>query len=164
MFPVDEDVRNEVKQGITQRDSFSVHFIVSIGALLSLSLSIKGYASFLLFLAPLAADFYAAQIFYSYSIHEGLSDYLSEVIEPRIAKLIEANGMQKQFYLWKSNTHFNSRFCSQKVLGIRKPFFKMSIFAVPVTSSFAFILLHINDGLFYTDFASNNWIVHGISF
>lgn len=102
LLKVQEDARGEIRQRITQRDSFGASLIVAIGGILTISVSVNSYASFLVFLIPLFTDFFAMQIFYSYSIHEGLSNFLSDCIEPKISELMGVGKGQRQFYLWES--------------------------------------------------------------
>ena len=95
------DLREELRQRISQRDSFAIQFMVSIGAIVALSIQENSYASFLFLLLPAITLFFSIQIFYSYSIHRKLSDFIREHVESELSRLLEYKQGQMQNIFWE---------------------------------------------------------------
>jgi len=81
-----EDVRDEVKRRIQQRDQYSMQLTVALGAIAVGAYSTNGTTR-LFILAPLVTIYFTALILYSYRIHHMLANYLRDVIEPKFEDL-----------------------------------------------------------------------------
>lgn len=81
-----EDVRDEVKRRIQQRDQYSMQLTVALGAIAVGAYSTNGTTR-LFILAPLVTFYFTALILYSYRIHHMLANYLRNVIEPKFEDL-----------------------------------------------------------------------------
>jgi hypothetical protein len=93
-----EDVRDEVKRRIQQRDQYSMQLTVALGAIAIGAFSAKGTPR-LFILAPLVSIYYTALILYSYRIHDMLAIYLRKVIEPEFSSLTEVP-TEKEWESW----------------------------------------------------------------
>jgi D-glycero-D-manno-heptose 1,7-bisphosphate phosphatase len=156
------DLRKEVEQRISQRDSFAIQFIVAVGALLSLGVQNNKFSPFLVLLIPLITLFYALQIFYSYSIHDSICDFIKNNIEPTLASLMDVAPGQAKEYLWETHNTFNRKLRSQKAYGIRKGFFKIIIFVMPVVASAIYFLLTLNKNIFSETDRGYDMMVNGL--
>src|SRR5574344_1169954 len=121
------DCRQEIEMRISQRDTFGIQYLVSLGALIGFGLNVDfKYASLLFLLIPLVSFYFTTQIIYSYSIHDRLHNFLVKHIEPEISKILELNDVEKIGLLWESYCEFDSRRKSIKTPGIRKKFFEIT--------------------------------------
>jgi hypothetical protein len=83
-----EDVRDEVKRRIQQRDQYSMQLTVALGAIAVGAFSSNGTPR-LFILAPLVVIYFTGLILYSYRIHDMLMSYLQKEIEPEFQALTE---------------------------------------------------------------------------
>ena len=126
---INSDIRNEIKQRITQRDSYSVQMIVSVGVLLTIAFGNSKYDKVIIAL-PLFSIYYTMLILYSYKIHKNLTDYLVYELYPIYSTLYEGISIKSEWELYHQ--------INQTKPGIRKIFFKTSM---PIVSIFSFLYL-----------------------
>lgn len=81
-----DDVRDEIKKRIGQRDSYSISLTIASGTIMAIAFSANRYEEILIAL-PLISIYFTVLIMYSYEIHRLAARYLREEIEPKIAKL-----------------------------------------------------------------------------
>ncbi|SFI89896.1 hypothetical protein [Thermoflavimicrobium dichotomicum] len=81
-----EDIRNEIKNRIEQRDSLSNQLIATMGVVAGFAVPNEEYRIIIL-LIPLLSIYYTLQILYSFTVHDFLTKYLRDVIEPRLSQL-----------------------------------------------------------------------------
>lgn len=113
-----EELRNELKQRISQRDNFSVQFVVACCAVLALTASMAD--KYLIMLLPLITIFFATQIFESYKVHERLVEFIRDTLEEKISNQI---GEDFKDCLWETHCkHIRELMLDQNVGG-RKRFF-----------------------------------------
>ena len=93
---------------------------------------------FLFFLLPLIALFYSIQILYSYTIHDRCHKFLAEEIEPEIGRLLSLSRNEEDRLSWERYCDIQSKAIKVKAPGIRKKFFEVAIFVVPLVSSALF--------------------------
>ncbi len=84
------DARDEIKQRIKQRDEYSVQLIVALGVIIGLAFANTNFR-FLVLLAPPISAYFTVLIMYSYQIHESLTKYIREIIEPTLNRLCKTN-------------------------------------------------------------------------
>jgi len=85
-----DDVRDEIKKRIEQRDKYSIQLTIALGAIVAFTFrSGSSGSSQALIAAPLVSIYFTVLILYSYRIHKILARYLREEIEPRLAELHE---------------------------------------------------------------------------
>ena len=141
LISLEGELRNEVKQRISQRDGFATQFLIGCGTVLTLSFLEFPFASFLIWLMPLVTIFYSIQILYSYTIHDNLTRFLRKHIEPELSRLLEINQAYRQNYFWETRCSFDRNLVNSKYPGIRKGFFEKVIFVTPIVAFVIFILL-----------------------
>lgn len=142
LLSVYSDNRSEIEQRITQRDNFAIQFIVSSGAVITLSLLSFDYAYYLIFLWPLVTLFFAIQIKYSYVIHNRIHLFLVNNLEPEIARLLKYSKNEKNNLCWENYCDHMSLKRNMKTPGIREGFFNISLFIIPVMTLAIFLGLH----------------------
>lgn len=120
---IKEDVRDEIKKRIEQRDKYSIQLTVVLSALVAVAFSKNGYEKVLL-AAPLASIYFTVLILYSYAIHGLLARYLREEIEPLLAELA---GVELQ-------VEWENYYAQYYVPGIRKSFFLTALWVVTIAS------------------------------
>jgi hypothetical protein len=81
-----EDVRDEIKRRIQQRDQYSMQLTVALGAIAVGAFSANGTTR-LFVIAPLVSLYFTALILYSYGIHDMLANYLRRELEPEFKNL-----------------------------------------------------------------------------
>lgn len=143
-----DDNRREIEQRITQRDNFSIQFIVTSGALLSLSLLEFEYAYFLILLWPLISLFFTVQIKYSYVIHNRIHYFLVNNIEPELAKIVGFSNDERINLCWETYCNRRSELKKAKTPGIREGFFDKACYVIPLISIIVFDLLLTASGNF----------------
>lgn len=119
-----EDVRDEVKRRIQQRDQYSMQLTVALGAIAIGASSAKGTHMFFA-VAPLVSIYFTALILYSYRIHDLLATYLRQEIEPEFAALCNVP-TPKEWETWYLN--------SGQRPGVRRWFFVIEMWIVTVLS------------------------------
>lgn len=137
-----KDCRTEIEQRISQRDNFTNQLVVTLGVVLSLGVMNFKYSAYLLLLLPFLSLFYTIQILYSYSIHDRLHAYLSDQIEPAIAKKLHIPRHEIGRYLWENYCRIDSNLKSIKTPGIRKNFYIYVSYVFPFLSGFLFFLIN----------------------
>ncbi len=108
-----EDIRDEIKKRIGQRDSYSMQLTIALGAIMAIAFAPKGYREVLI-AAPFVLIYYIALILYSYEIHRFAAEYLRDKIEHELARLC---GTLEEIE-WE--TYYKAE---DKVIGIRSLFF-----------------------------------------
>jgi len=122
-----QDVRDEVKRRIEQRDKYSIQLSLALAALLAVSFSTTGFRAVLI-AAPLVSIYFTVLILYSYRIHHVLAKYLREEIEPELARLY-GTPLKKEwetYYYWEDYDKKKKR----EVPGIRRRFFLIALWVV----------------------------------
>jgi hypothetical protein len=118
-----EDIRDEIKKRIGQRDNYSISLTIASGTIMAIAFSASKYKEILIAL-PLISIYFTVLIMYSYEIHRLAAKYLREEIEPRIAKLCETPiSIEWETYYRKNN-----------IPGIRSSFFLMMMIIISVFS------------------------------
>jgi hypothetical protein len=107
---IHQDIRDEIKRRIEQRDNYSIQMTLAVGAIVAVS---AGFPAALI-AAPLVVTFFTVLVLYSYQIHRLLSGYLADKIEPELARLcgtdpeaeweryykhVAVPGIRRSFYL-----------------------------------------------------------------
>jgi D,D-heptose 1,7-bisphosphate phosphatase len=113
-----EDIRDEIKRRIEQRDKYSLQFVIALATIAALfSFSNTGGIGIdfrkVIVIAPGVSIYFSVLILYSYRIHYILTKYLSVKIEPKLATLHELS----RDYEWENF------YRSLSIPGIRKNFF-----------------------------------------
>lgn len=114
-----EDVRDEIKSRIKQRDIYSIELTVALATILGIAYSNSSFKDIIL-LAPLPTIYFTLLIFYSYRIHKNLSEYLRNKIEP---KFIELTNLPK-------DTEIETYFHKNSLVGVRSLFFLLMLWVV----------------------------------
>jgi len=118
-----QDIRDEIKRRIEQRDKYSIQLTIALGAIIAISLPPDGFKGALI-AAPLVSIYFTMLILYSYRIHRILSSYLRNEIEPELARLCGVSP-QKEWEIYYE---------SKAVPGLRKNFFMLALWVVCVLS------------------------------
>lgn len=132
-----QDIREEMKYRIQQRDTYSIQMTVALGALVGIAAtsiavqaqsnsatSIVNLVYRVLVAAPLISIYFTTLILYSYRIHRLLSKYLREVIEPELSRLCGVP-LEIEWENW---------YTKNAVPGIRKSFFLGSLWTICILS------------------------------
>ncbi|MBI5294908.1 MAG: hypothetical protein HY869_05490 [Chloroflexi bacterium] len=132
-----QDIREEMKYRIQQRDAYSIQMTLALGALVGVAAtsvatqtqstnvtSIINLAYRALIAAPLISIYYTTLILYSYRIHRLLSKYLRDVIEPELSRLYEV----------PIDVEWENWYSKNAVPGIRRSFFLGSLWATCILS------------------------------
>lgn len=127
-----QEVRDEIKLRIEQRDKYSIQLTVALSALLALSVTnttnqvtVFGFTYRILLAAPLVSIYFTTLILYSYRIHKLMAKYLREEIEPELSQLC-GTVIKKEWEHYYQN---------HAVPGIRKSFFLGTLWLVCIGSS-----------------------------
>lgn len=107
------DIRDEIKRRIEQRDRYSIQMLVALGAIMGFSFTTAN--NIIICVAPLVAIYYSVLILYSYRIHIVAAKYLREKLEPELA---EVCGVSK-------NLEWENFYNCNQVPGIRRMFFNV---------------------------------------
>ncbi|MBI4285903.1 MAG: hypothetical protein HY670_08430 [Chloroflexi bacterium] len=118
-----QDMRDEVKRRIEQRDKYSIQLSIALAALIAVSFSRPGLRTVLI-AAPLVSIYFTVLILYSYRVHHVLAKYLLEEIEPELAHLCGITVSKE----WENY------YQTQKIPGIRKRFFLAALWVVSALS------------------------------
>lgn len=118
-----QDVRDEVKRRIEQRDKYSIQLSLALAALLAVSFSSTSLRAVLI-AAPLVSIYFTVLILYSYRIHHVMAKYLHNEIEPELARLCGT----------PVNKEWEKYYYTQEVPGIRRQFFLVALWVVSVLS------------------------------
>lgn len=141
LFNTHGEVRSEIQSRINQRDTFAIQFIVGSGAIITIGFLEFQYSPYLFFLLPIIALFYSIQILYSYTIHDRCHKFLANNIEPEIAKTLAITKGDEERLMWEEYCDVEAKKIKVKTPGIRKRFFEIAVFVVPVIASCLFYLL-----------------------
>lgn len=135
LLQVRDDVRDELKQRITQRDNFAIQFTVLALALVTLAFSADKFAFSALALFPIISLFYCMLIDSSYRVHERLVEYLNTEIEPKIEE-------GSKIKLWEHYCRdVRALECNNAPSG-RKRFFHAIAICSPAISAILLVTLH----------------------
>lgn len=145
------DCRSEIEQRVKQRDDFSIQFMVSASAVLALGFLDFAFAPYLFFLLPVISIFYSIQIFYSYSIHNRLHNFLYKQLEPEIGRLLGLDDVYISRHYWENYCEVDSKLRVIKTPGIRESFFRVCSYVIPFISVILFVATGITKGLFATN-------------
>ena len=118
-----QDMRDEIKSRIRQRDKYSIQLTISLGALVAVSFS-STELRLVLLAVPLVSIYFTILILYSYKIHSVIAKYLREEIEPELAHLCETPP-EKEWEIYYKD---------QNVPGIRRDFFISAMWFVCILS------------------------------
>lgn len=132
-----QDIREEIKYRIQQRDAYSIQMTIALGALVGIAAtsiaaqtqsnntaSITNSVYRVLIAAPLISIYFTTLILYSYRIHRLLSKYLREVIEPELSR----------YYKVPINIEWENWYAKNAVPGIRRSFFLGSLWTICILS------------------------------
>lgn len=120
---IKQDIRDEVKKRIEQRDRYSVQLTIALGALVAIAFGPTGFGKALV-AAPLVSIYFTVLILYSYRIHRILARYLRENIEPELARLC---GISPEM-------EWENYYAAHAVPGIRQIFFICALWIVCLAS------------------------------
>lgn len=120
------ELRGELKQRISQRDSYCSQCIVFSAAVLTATASTRNPWISLLF--PLIVDFYYVLILESYEVHDRLVVFIREKLEETIAS---ETGIEKDL-LWEHYCEFDRDMTVSAAIGGRKIFFTIVALLSPV--------------------------------
>ena len=111
---IKEDVRDEIKRRIRQRDNYSIQQVVILGIVAAaiFSKEIPFQDEFVLFV-PVIPIYFTVLILFSYRIHRIISTYLRCEIEPKLAEYCGTD----------QKNEFEIYYKDMAVPGIRKKFF-----------------------------------------
>lgn len=130
------ELRGELKQRISQRDSCCTQCVVFMAAMITAAFSTKN--AWITLLIPVVMDFYCLQIFESYAVHERLVEFIRENLEKRIAVEI---GENPEDFLWESYCAKERDLILSNFTGGRKRMFSLATLVTPVlTGMIAFWL------------------------
>lgn len=129
LLNLENDIRDEVKKRVAQRDSFAVQCIVAAGVLIGLSITESAFAPYIILLFPLIAFFYINQINHSYAVHAKLMEFIVDKIEVDIKKLY--NGEKS---LGWNNYAYKEEKKNKDAFGKRRNFFNYVIYFIPFVS------------------------------
>ncbi len=118
-----QDIRDEIKRRIEQRDKYSIQLTIALGAIVAVSLSATGLGKVLI-AAPLVSIYFTVLILYSYRIHRLLAVYLREKIEPELARLCGTS----------PTIEWETYYAAHAVPGIRRTFFLGALWVVCIAS------------------------------
>ena len=86
-----EDIRDEIKKRIEQRDKYSIQLTIALSAVIAIAFSKTKDENFvysgILIVVPLISIYFNVLIMYSYTIHRTAARYLREKIEQELANL-----------------------------------------------------------------------------
>lgn len=116
LVKVHADVREEIKQRISQRDKYVIQNLISTGFIFAVTFT-KIENKSLLLLLPITHLYFLYLIDYSYQIHNRLAEYLRDVVEDEMHALIPSIRTNRFSYL---ETYFGK---NRKESGIRSSFF-----------------------------------------
>ena len=135
MEKVREDIRDEIKKRIEQRDKYSIQLTIALSAIIALASSKPDYSGVLI-VAPLVSIYFTVLIMYSYEVHSTAARYLREKIEPALASLCATLvDMEWETYYLEED---------KKTPGIRHIFFLMML---PIISAISLVYLWLSDSV-----------------
>lgn len=121
------ELRGELKQRISQRDSYCAQCIIFMSAMITAAVSTRN--AWVAILIPVIMDFYCLQIFESYSVHERLVEFIREQLEKRIASQV---GENKSEFLWESYCEKERDLTLKSAIGGRKQMFSIATLVTPL--------------------------------
>jgi D-glycero-D-manno-heptose 1,7-bisphosphate phosphatase len=128
---INNDIRDEMKKRIAQRDTYSNQTIIALAAIIAIAFGPLNFDKALI-AAPLISIYFTVLILYSYRIHQYLSDYLINVVYSKYEKLYENITITDEWELYHRLNNTKP--------GIRKRFFKVSMIVVTVISGTILLL------------------------
>jgi len=135
-----QDLRDEAKMRITQRDNLSIQCFIVLGTLLVGALTSSFY--YILLLMPLITIYYTTQILYSYFIYDMICYFLREKVEKKIVELIGKNDEGVLLFEWENFTAHNRKVSNVKVIGIRRNFFVVIMWVISFGAQLIAAFLH----------------------
>jgi len=118
-----QDIRDETKRRIEQRDKYSIQLTIALGAIVAVSFSKSGLGKVLI-AAPLVSIYFTVLILYSYRIHRLLALYLREKLEPELARLCGTS----------PDIEWETYYTAHEVPGIRRGFFLGALWVICIVS------------------------------
>ncbi len=103
-----QESRDEIKQRITQRDSYFIRMAITFAAIIIGTIKYKA----IVFLLPIVGMYFAVLISSSYKIHHALTSYMRDELETKIKQLLIDSG---------NNTYqeFEEMFETRSLVGVR---------------------------------------------
>ncbi len=129
-----DDLRSEIKQRITQRDSFAIQFVVTSLTIFTVALNNK--ICHTLLLLPIISLFYSSMILSSYRIHARLAEFTREHIELQLSKALAIEKPSEFF--WESYCAKERAITLNNKIGIRKLFFSLILMCMPIITFILF--------------------------
>lgn len=120
---IKNDLRDEIKKRIDQRDKYSIRLTIVLSALVAFAFSESEFQKALI-AAPLASIYFTVLILYSYRVHSLIAKYLREVIEPRLADGV-GHKLALEWETW---------YKANEIPGIRKKFFLAALWVVTLAT------------------------------
>ena len=97
-----DELRDELKMRIQQRDNLAIQFIVIVGVLSGIAFTDYSYAYFTILIIPLMTLFFSIQIFSSYEVHDRLVKFIREHIEVELGHVLNVD--DKKLYNFFGNS------------------------------------------------------------
>lgn len=119
-----QDVRDEVKRRIEQRDKYSVQLTVSLGAIVAVAFGATSFEKVLI-AAPLISIYFTVLLLYSYRVHDVLALFLREQLEPELAQRCDT----------QPDLEWEQFYKRQAIPGIRRTFFLWALWIVYVLTT-----------------------------
>lgn len=133
-----DELRDELKMRIQQRDNLAIQFIVIVGVLSGIAFTDYSYAYFSILIIPLMTLFFSIQIFSSYEVHDRLVKFICEHIEVELGRVLEVNERKLYNYFWEQYCKKDREMHNVKMPGGRKGFFQILLMIIPFLCSIAF--------------------------
>lgn len=135
-----DELRNEIKLRIQQRDNLAIQYIVSLGVLSGIAFTEYKYTCFAVLLIPLITIFFSVQIFSSYSVHDRLVKFIREHIEVNLGEILEIEKENLPNYFWEQFCEKDRIRHKVKNPGSRKFFFQMLLNMIPFICGIAYFI------------------------
>ena len=143
LFQTHNELRDELKSRIAQRDNLATQYITIVGVLIGIEFTDIKYAYFCVLLIPLITLYFAVQIFSSYDVHDRLVKFIRDKIETKIGEKLNIPNDELSDYFWEQYCKVDREIHNIKMPGGRKSFFQFMVNFVPFISGIAFILLSL---------------------
>ena len=140
-----DELRDELKMRIQQRDNLAIQFIVIVGVLAGIAFTDYDYSYFSILLIPLMTLFFAIQIFSSYEVHDRLVRFIREHVEAGLGKELKVDEDKLCDFFWEQYCRADREIHNVKMPGSRKGFFQKLLIVVPIVCSVCFYLLCFAD-------------------
>lgn len=133
-----DELRDELKMRIQQRDNLAIQFIVIVGVLSGIAFTDYPYAYFTILIIPLMTLFFSIQIFSSYEVHDRLVKFIREHIEVELGHVLNVDDKELYNFFWEQYCKQDRIIHNVKMPGGRKVFFQMLLKIVPFLCSVSF--------------------------